>query len=243
MAPRPRGVTGLRLSAAPRPAHLRCPCGKGRARLRMGTGMGIGMGIGPGPAPAAPAPPGRPAPPRRQNASLPAAAAARRTDSQSATSLIIRGGRVSPRPIGAELIATPGGSGGRGGGAGGASERGSRSHLLTQPLAMAAATWRYRGDPDAERPAALGERGRAGGAGRVAGPARGWRPPPGLTGFLSRSALRQREAAAARLPELHRVPEPGHGASPEEAPQDPGEGPPRGRRVAVTSGYCGGSTQ
>lgn len=152
----------------------------------MGTGMGIGMGIGPGPAPAAPAPPGRPAPPRRQTASLPAAAAARRADSQSATSLIIRGGRVSPRSIRAELIATPGGSGGRGGGAGGASERGSWSHLLTQSLAMAAATWRYRGDPDAERPAALGERGRAGpgqGRGAGGGPRSGMAAAPGSHGL------------------------------------------------------------
>lgn len=91
---------------------------------------------------------------------------------------------------------------------------------------MAAATWRYRGDPEAERPAALGERGWAGGVGPVTGLPRGSRPAPDLTSFLPRSAVRQREAAAHRLPALHRVPEPGHGASPEEEPEDPGTGPP-----------------
>lgn len=47
---------------------------------------------------------------------------------------------------------------------------------------MAAATWRYRGDPEAERPAALGERDWAGGVGRVMGLPRGSRPAPELTG-------------------------------------------------------------
>lgn len=89
---------------------------------------------------------------------------------------------------------------------------------------MAAATWRYRGDPEAERPAALGERGWAGGVGPVPGPPRG--SAPDLTSFLPRSAVRQRKAAAPRLPALHRVPEPGHGASAEEEPQDPGTGGP-----------------
>lgn len=87
---------------------------------------------------------------------------------------------------------------------------------------MATATWCYRGDPEEEQPALLGEEGGGAGTGREAaeGQAAGQDSRP----FLSaRSDVLQWAAAAARRRTFLPLSEQRGGQSPEEEAEDPGK--------------------